>query len=130
LVDGFAAVARWVFGLSAIDFGVAHLDSVGSVAPLVPAWIPPSQNFWAVLTGIAFVAAGLAILIRVFDVLAAKLLALMLLVFSILALAPLIVASPYDQGVWGSNAYNVTAVAAVWILACELQARRRAPIMD
>jgi len=70
------------------------------------------RNLWAVLTGIAFVLAGAAIVSGVLDVLAARLLGLMLLVFSALALAPLIFSSPRDHASWGANAYNLTAVGA------------------
>ncbi len=117
------AVARWVFGLSAVEFGLAHLTGISAVAPLVPKWLPPGQTFWVVLTGIAFVLAGIAILVRVLDVLAARLLALMLLVFSALVLAPQIPVFPHNKDAWDANAFNVAAVAAVWIYAQWLAAR-------
>jgi hypothetical protein len=41
----------------------------------------------------------------------------MLLVFSALALAPLVFAYPHAHAAWGGNAYNLTAVGAAWILA-------------
>jgi hypothetical protein len=112
-----AQIARWTFGLCAIDFGLAHLTAIPRVVPLTPPWIPPGPAFWVVFTGVAFVLAGLAIALGVLDVLAAKLLGLMLLVFSALALAPLIFAYPRDHGAWGANAYNLTAVGAAWIIA-------------
>jgi uncharacterized membrane protein YphA (DoxX/SURF4 family) len=68
------------------------------VVPLIRKWIPLGATFWAVLTGIAFVLAGLAIVSGVLDVLAARLLGLMLLVFIALALVPLIFASPANMG--------------------------------
>jgi hypothetical protein len=74
-------------------------------------------TFWAVLTGVAFVLAGVAIISAVLDVLAAKLLGLMLLTFSALALAPMIFSFPRDHASWGANAYNLTAVGAAWIVA-------------
>jgi hypothetical protein len=82
------------------------------------------------LTGIAFVLAGIAILSRIQDVLAAKLLALMLLIFSALVLAPMIVAAPHAQGAWAANAYNLTAVGAAWILAEYLPALKFACSKD
>jgi uncharacterized membrane protein YphA (DoxX/SURF4 family) len=118
-------IARWTFGLSAFDFGLGHLTGVQAVATMVPKWIPLGGAFWTVLTGVGFVLAGIAILSRVLDVLAARLLALMLLVFSALALPPLILASPHDHVAWGSNAYNLAAVGAAWIFV-ESIARRRA----
>jgi uncharacterized membrane protein YphA (DoxX/SURF4 family) len=120
-----ARIARWAFGLCAVDFGLAHLTGVQDVAPLVPKWMPLGADFWTVLTGGAFVLAGLAILSGIRDVLAARLLALMLLVFSVLVLSPMIFASPREQAAWGGNAYNLAAVAAAWIVADWLAARQQ-----
>ena len=79
--------------------------------------------------GIAFVLAGLAILSGILDVLAARLVALMLLVFSALVLAPMIFAFPHDHVAWGGNAYNLTAVGAAWIVADWL-ATRQQPVQN
>ena len=92
---------------------------------MIPKWMPFGATFWAVLTGIAFVLAGAAIVSGVLGVLAARLLGLMLLVFSALALAPLILSSPRDHASWGANAYNLTAIGAAWIVAGWLAARQR-----
>src|SRR5438270_2398789 len=112
-----ARIAVWTFGLCSINFGLAHLTAVQATASFVPAWIPLGQNFWAIATGVCFVLAGLALLSRILDVLAARCLALMLLVFSALDLAPRVFASPHDHVAWGGNAYNLAAVAAAWIVA-------------
>lgn len=117
-------VARWTFGIGALVFGVNHLLNIGPTAEMVPKWMPFGTNFWVVFTGIAFVLAGLAILAGVLEVLAAGLLGLMLLVFSALALAPLIFAYPHAHPVWGGNAYNLTAIGAAWIFAGALASRR------
>ena len=71
---------------------------------MIPKWIPLGGTFWAVLTGIAFALAGLAMISGVLEILAARLLGAMLLVFSVLALAPLIFASPRNHVSWGANA--------------------------
>jgi uncharacterized membrane protein YphA (DoxX/SURF4 family) len=84
---------------------------------MIPKWMPFGADFWTVLTGIAFVLAGLAILSGIRNVLAARLLALMLLVFDVLVLAPLPFASPHDHVAWSANAYNLAAVGAGWIFA-------------
>jgi len=122
-----ALVARWTFGLCSVDFGLAHLTAVQTVVPLIPKWMPLGGAFWAVLTGIAFVLAGLAIVSGVLDALGAWLLGLMLLVFSALALAPLIFSSPHGHVAWGANAYNLTAVGSAWIIA-EWLATRQPPV--
>ena len=120
-------IARWTFGLSSVAFGLGHLTDIRSVSAMVPKWMPLGTEFWTVLTGIAFVLAGVSILSGVLDVIAAKLLALMLLVFSALALAPLPFASLDDHVAWGANAYNLAAVGATWIFAKSLASRRQEP---
>ena len=121
-----ARLVRWTFGLCSVDFGLAHLTAVWTIVPMIPKWMPFGAAFWAVLTGIAFVLAGVAIVLGVLDVLAAELLGAMLLVFSALALAPLLFSSPHDHGAWGANAYNLTAVGAAWIMAEWLATHKRA----
>jgi uncharacterized membrane protein len=118
-------VVRWIMGVGAVAFGLAHLTNPHSNASTVPTWLPFGGDFWVVLTGIAFVLAGVAILTGVLDVLASRLLALMLFVFSAIALVPIIVASPHDHVAWGGNAYNLAAVGSVWIFADALQEWRR-----
>ncbi len=101
---------RWTFGLCSLFFGLGHLTAVRTVVPMISKWMPRSG-----LLGKnhrhRFRLAGLAILSGVMDVLAARLLALMLLVFSALSLAPLIFASPHNHVAWGGNAYNWAASA-------------------
>lgn len=114
---------RWLFGLSCIDFGLAHFSFPKQTAAFIPAWIH-FQSFWAVFTGIAFVLAGLAILSGILDVAAARLTALMLFLFSVLILTPHIFVTPRNHIAWGSDAYNLTAVAATWIFSVWLEERR------
>jgi uncharacterized membrane protein len=120
-----ARLLRWTFGVCSIDFGLAHLTAVWTLFPMIPKWLPFGGTFWAVLTGITFVLAGVAIIVGVLDVLAAGLLGLMLLVFSALALAPLIFSFPHAHWTWGANAYNLTAIGAAWIVAERLAMRQR-----
>lgn len=110
-------VVRWIFGLCSVDFGLAHLTDINHNIVYVPKWLPLGQEFWVIVTGICFVLAGIAILAGILDVLAARLLALMLLVFSALTLAPHMFAHPHRHDVWGGNAYNMAAVGAAWIFA-------------
>ena len=118
---------RVAFGLCVMIFGLQHLLNLHSPSntSMVPVWMPLGQVFWVVLTGTAFVLAGLAIVIRVGDILAARLLALMFLVFSVVTLIPLLVAAPHDEGNWGGNLYELVVAASAWLYA-EFAARRSA----
>jgi len=100
-----------------------HLTGVKDNAIYVPKWMPLGGEFWTIVTGICFILAGLAILSEILDVLAARLLALMLFVFSVVTLLPKIFAFPHAHDVWGGNAYNLAAVASAWILAASLASR-------
>jgi uncharacterized membrane protein len=124
LSRGAALAARWTFGFCSLAFGLGHLTNIETVVPMVPKWLPLGGAFWAAFTGIAFVLAGLGIVSGVLDVLAARLLVLMLLVFSALTLAPLIFAHPHNHVAWGANAYNLTAIGAALIFADWLATRR------
>jgi uncharacterized membrane protein len=110
-------VARWIFGLSSIDFGLSHLTDLHDNLMYVPKWMPLGAEFWIIVTGICFVLAGLAIVSAIQDVLAAWLLGLMFLAFNVIALPQFIFADPKDHGAWGGYAYNLAAVGACWIFA-------------
>ena len=116
------AVARWVIGLAAVLFGVVHLTSVQGVAGMVPKWMPLGGAVWVVLTGIAFLLAGLAILSGILNRLAAHLLVLMIVIFEI-ALVPMVFANPGNHIAWGSNAYSLAAAGAVWIFASSISSQ-------
>ena len=116
------AVARWVIGLAAVLFGLAHLNGVQDVARMVPNWMPLGGAFWVVLTGIAFLLAGLSILSGILNRVAAYLLALMILVFEV-ALIPMVFANPGNHIAWGANAYSLAAAGAVWIFASSISNR-------
>ncbi len=110
-------LACWVCGFCCIDFGVAHLTGTQAVARMVPGWMPFGGVFWAVITGLAFIGAGLSIISGYQDVIAARLLGLMLLVFSATVLTPGIFARPTSHVAWGGDAYNLTATGSVWMFA-------------
>jgi uncharacterized membrane protein len=112
-------VARGVIGLAAVLFGVVHLTGVQGVAGMVPKWMPLGGSFWVIVSGIAFLLAGLAILFGILNRLAAHLLALMIVLFEII-LVPMAFANPGNHIAWGSNAYSLAAAGAVWIFASSI----------
>jgi uncharacterized membrane protein len=117
-----AIAARWMLGLPPVLFGLFHLAAIHVFASIVPQWMP-FRNFWAVLTGIAFILAGIAICSRIMDVLALRLLALMLLLFEVLVEIPPIFIRLHNQPTWGAAVYNLAGIGACLIFA-ELLASR------
>jgi uncharacterized membrane protein len=123
LVQARAAIAaRWLLGLPPIVFGIFHLMGIHLFASIVPSWIP-FGTLWAALTGIAFSLAGAAICSGIKDVLAARLLALMLLLFEGLVEVPPIFIRLHNQATWGAAVYNLTAIGACLIFAEFLTSR-------
>lgn len=120
-----AAFARWMLGLPPIFFGLAHLLGMRFFATLVPHWLPFGVA-WAGLTGIAFILAGIAICLGKLDVLAARLLALMLLAFEFLVEIPPIFSRLHSEETWGAAVYNLAAIGALWIFAEFVVSRRQA----
>lgn len=112
--------ARWAriaFGVCAVAFGLNHFLNLEPTAGMVPAWIPPSAMFWAVATGIAHAAGGVAIIVGVRARLAAYLLAAMFATFGLLVWLPTLLADPAAHVAWAGNAVNLALVGAAWIVA-------------
>ncbi len=117
-----AIAARWMLGLPPVIFGLFHLIGIRVFATIVPHWMSFGY-FWAALTGIAFILSGLAICSGIKDVLAARLLALMLLLFEGFVEIPPIFSRLHNEATWGAAVYNVTAIGACWIFAEFLASR-------
>jgi uncharacterized membrane protein len=121
--------ARWMLGLPPIVFGSLHLVGLHAFARIVPQWLR-FGNFWAALTGIAFILAGVAICSGIKDVLAARLLALMLLLFEGLVEVPPVFVRLHNQATWGAAVYNLPAIGACLIFAGFVASRAHREQMD
>ncbi len=119
------AAGRWMLGVPPILFGLGHLINLRAYVPIVPHWVP-FGTFWAVVTGMAFLLAGLAMVSGIRDVLAARLLALMLLLFEAAVEIPPVFVRPHSQEAWGGAVYNLTAIGVCWIFAEFVAGRHQA----
>ena len=106
-----------VFGICALVFGGAHFVYMNLTAPLVPRWLPPSQVFWGYATGVAHIAAGLAILTGFRARLAAILLTVMYASFQPLVHIPMLLADTGSHFEWCENAINLALVGVAWVVA-------------
>jgi uncharacterized membrane protein len=110
-------IGQLTFGLCAFIFGGAHFVYMNFTAPLVPKWLPPSQVFWGYLTGVAFLAAALALLTRIRARLAAILLTVMLASFTLLVHIRMLFADHKIRFNWTELAVNLAILGAAWIVA-------------
>jgi uncharacterized membrane protein YphA (DoxX/SURF4 family) len=118
-------IGRLAFGVCAVLVGGAHFFYMNLTAPLVPSWLPPTQVFWGYATGIAHIAAGVALLTGVQARLAAILLTVMYASFTPLVHVPLLLAHPFSYESWTENALNLALTGVAWVVADSLAATAR-----
>ena len=118
-------IARLLYGVALIPFGIAHFVYLQPTAALIPHWIPWHVAL-ACFTGGAFIIAGLAISIGVYARLAAVLVAWQIGMFTLLVWVPIVIAGTKDPFQWSETILSATLTAAAWLLADSYQ-RMRGP---
>lgn len=129
-IDRLARIARLIFGVCLIFFGLAHLFYLNATADFVPAWIPPSKLFWAYATAAGHFAGGIAVLTGIAARLATRLVTLMFIAFSILVHAPSLYTDPHSHFNWSANAINFALVASAWVVAASYTEKARPVTAD
>ncbi len=119
---GFAAgdtglrIARVLYGLAMIFFGMGHFAYIEQTAVLIPGWLP-GHVFWAYFTGGTFLLAGVGVLLGVFARLAAALSALQMGMFIVLVWLPIAATGKISAFQLGEFVVTCVLTAAAWVVA-------------
>jgi uncharacterized membrane protein len=114
--DGGVRIARALYALAMIAFGLSHFVYLNLTAPLVPVWLPWHVG-WAYFTGCAYLVAGVAMLLGVGARLAAVLSTAQMGGFTLLVWAPMMLTghpTPFQQSEFVAS-WALTA--AGWVVA-------------
>ena len=109
-------IARVIYGLALVAFGLSHYAYLELAAPLVPNWLP-AHVFWAYFTGATYLAAGVAMIIGVFARLAAVLSAWQIGLMTVLVWVPILAAGHVSEQHWIETVVSCALTAGAWILA-------------
>jgi uncharacterized membrane protein YphA (DoxX/SURF4 family) len=120
LAERLAFCGRLLFAIPMIPFGWQHFMYAPFIATLIPSWIP-GHMFFTYFTGLAFIAAAIAIVARIQAPLAATLLGIMFFLWVVVLHAPRVAAAVHNGDEWTSLFVALAFSGASFIVASTME---------
>jgi uncharacterized membrane protein len=107
-------IGRYLFAVPMAVFGLLHFLAGADMAGMVPGWLPGGV-LWVYLTGVALLAAAVAILIGKMGRLACQLLGILLVIFALTVHLPMVLAG--DATAMGQVLKDLALAGGAWVLS-------------
>ncbi|MBS0382526.1 MAG: DoxX family protein [Proteobacteria bacterium] len=114
--DNGVRIARVIYALAMLAFGLSHFFYVGQTAPLVPDWLPWHVG-WAYFFGGTYIAAGVGMLLGAYARWAAVLSTLQMALFTLLVWLPSVAAGGATGSQWDEFGVSWLVTVAAWVVA-------------
>jgi uncharacterized membrane protein YphA (DoxX/SURF4 family) len=114
-----ATIAKFVFALAIVIFGVQHIMYEQFIITLIPAWLPFKQ-FWAYMVEAAFILTPISILLNIKTRLATFLLGLMFITWVLILHAPRVFNAPKIKAEWTSM-FIALAMGGISLMIASIQ---------
>ena len=109
-------IPRYTFAICLPVFGLVHFFFPEAVANFIQPWMP-FRLFWAYFAGVAFEAAGLAMLTGVQARLASRLFAIMITTWVLILHIPRVAVALHDRHEWTTLFVAIAMMGAAWTLS-------------
>jgi uncharacterized membrane protein len=112
----WSTLARISYGICSLIFGASHFFSLKLTGQMIPTWMPGDPTFWAMFTGVAHAAVGIALIANRGAILATRLGGLMYLCFAAIVWTPGAIVHPAEWLRWAGIGISLAMMGGLWSL--------------